>query len=136
MSISEEGSLDPDIVSLVSQADCRFCELEEMTSVSDASGLDQLGADVDNVLACCKLSSRITVANRPGLDQLLDVTLSEEFSKYSPTILFCFFFQCGDVVVSLSPWVLRQGLRLVYAHEWHLCSSYQYFDVFVLLSSR
>ena len=53
MSNSEEGGLDPDIISLVLQAEGRLRELEELTSGSDAPGLDQLGADVVKVLACC-----------------------------------------------------------------------------------
>ena len=59
MSNSDEGELDPDIVSLVSQTESRFRDFGEMTSGSDASGLDQLETNVDSVLDCCQLSSRL-----------------------------------------------------------------------------
>ena len=89
---SNEGELDHDKVSLLSQAERRLRDFEEMTSVSDASGLDQFGTKVDSVLACCELSSRVTLANRPGLDQLLDIALSEEFTRYYTTSFHLYVF--------------------------------------------
>ena len=72
---------EEDLSSIITRAESCLVAVEEMTSGSESSEVDQLAAAVSSVIPCCELSSRLPPVTRPGLDCLLDVALSEEFSK-------------------------------------------------------
>ena len=76
----DQGVLDPELVSIVVQAEQCFVDVEEMSSGPDTFRLDQLADDVIPVPSCA-LSAIIPSPMRPGLGNLLEVALSEEFSK-------------------------------------------------------
>ena len=81
MSNIGEGIIDPQFVSIVSQAES--CLLEtEMSSGSISSEPGQLTANVPSAPSCCELAARVSGAGRPGQECLLDVALLEEFSKF------------------------------------------------------
>ena len=70
--------LDPELIFIVTQAEHCLVEVEEMSSGSYTSELDQLGDDVVPVSSCCVLAATIPSPVRSGLGSLL-----KEFSKYS-----------------------------------------------------
>ena len=74
----DQGLFDPKLVSIVVQAEQCFVDVEEMSSGTDTFRLDQLA---DDVVPTCALSAIIPSPMRPGLGSLLEVSLSEEFSK-------------------------------------------------------
>ena len=79
--VDEEGS-EPDVSDLITQAESCLLVIEEMTSGSDSSGTGQLAANVSSVPASCELSPLFHPVTFLELDCLLDVALSEEFSKW------------------------------------------------------
>ena len=57
-------------------------------------------ASANNATTCCELASRMAAAPRPGVECLLNVALSEEFSKYY-TIRFCSVSSARSTVESI-----------------------------------
>ena len=82
MSNVGEETTDPELVSIVLRAESCLSQIEEMSSGPNSSGLGQLAANVASAPKCCELAARVSAAGSPGLECLLDVALSEEFSKF------------------------------------------------------
>ena len=107
----DQGHLDLELISIVTQAEQCLVEVEEMPSRPDTSELDQFANDVVSVPSCGDLAAILPSPVRPGLGNLLGVALSEDFN----ILVYVMVFRLGPPMLgSACSWVVGFANELIF----------------------